>query len=97
MARGTAPRIVVRAYNMYDLYRESSLWESPQIFPTQPPAWAGMDIVAVDTRTLTVPEENKVDLFMLIKFCVNSALGLCMLLALLHCLTRRPRRNPQDK
>ena len=56
-----------------------------------------MDIVAVDTRTLTVPEENKVDLFMLIKFCVNSALGLCMLLALLHCLTRRPRRNPQDK
>lgn len=30
---GTAPDVIVRAYNMYDLYTESNLYESPRVFP----------------------------------------------------------------
>lgn len=30
---GTAPDVIVRAYNIYDLYTESNLYESPRVFP----------------------------------------------------------------
>ena len=32
----TAPEVIVRAYNMYDLYRESNPYISPQVFRPQP-------------------------------------------------------------
>ena len=31
---GTAPDVIVRAYNLYDLYTESNCYSSPQIFPS---------------------------------------------------------------
>lgn len=43
---GTAPDVIVRAYNLYDLYKESNCYSSPQIFPSdsrEPPGEASGD------------------------------------------------------
>lgn len=92
--RGTAPRIVVRAYNMYDLYGESALWESPRIFPTEPPAWAKMDVLPVNGGVWDMGKKEA-DVRLLMKLFLAAAVLLSIMLFLLRCITGRPPRDPE--
>lgn len=58
---GTVPRVVLRAYNAYDLYRESNCYVSSQVFPSLPKEKEGEipDSGAGGVRTDGEPEESR--------------------------------------
>lgn len=52
---GTAPEVILRAYNVFDLYTESSCYVSPQIFPSR------QADVSEETDQKTSGEEQETD------------------------------------
>jgi len=100
---GTKPEVVVRAYNLYDLYTESNLYES-QIFPLPPkepgtmPEDAespGPDILPVDAKALEPEAREENDLMGTLTVCLVCAGLVCMLAAAVQGISycrRRKRR-----
>lgn len=61
---GTAPEVILRAYNVFDLYTESNCYISPQIFPSRPAVESeepAQEIIAAESSTDTDAEMVPVD------------------------------------
>lgn len=103
----TWPRVIVRAYNMYDLYTESECFTSERPFPAPEeeaalaedpaPARAGIDPVEGISKK---DQEGNLPLSELFKFCLITA-GILLFLSIaaqavafrMHRKRRRQRRN----
>ncbi len=95
---GTKPEVILRAYNMYDLYRESNCWVSEQIFPSTPPREAISTEKPVSEELTVIPvggntvEENP-GTFLFLLYCLAGALGLLLFMFLFGYLSLRRRRK----
>ncbi len=89
---GTRPEVIVRAYNMYDLYADSNCYVSPQTVPTDCPDWEeNLEIIPVDGDVYRQEAGQEVDLEILLKAVFAAFLVLGGMIFVLHFMTRRRR------
>lgn len=93
---GTWPRVIVRAYNMYDLYTESSCLTSPEAFPA-PEVQKAPQVEVMPNVPQEGGEGREEGRFaLLFRFCLAAAgilLGLSLLLQAILFQRRRRRRR----
>lgn len=91
---GTKPEIVLRVYNMYDLYTDSSCYVSPQTFPApeeSPPPEDELNIIPVAAVAKT--GIKGVDLEVFLKLCMVFLAVLILLTASSRLIARFDRRR----
>nr|WP_296483152.1 N-acetylmuramoyl-L-alanine amidase [uncultured Acetatifactor sp.] len=105
---GTAPKVIVRAYNQYDLYTESNCYISPQVFPSQqeeasadqnPDSGDGESVevvpVGADINVQNTGEDADRDVSFLVflEICLVFAALLLVLVIVSQCIVRRNRKK----
>ena len=106
---GTAPDVIVRAYNIYDLYTESNLYESPQVFP-DPAEETGTELAPDDVsdnkasspdieeiEQAGLREEEKSARFVSFLLLCLTAASIMLVLVLISQYISRRRRKKQRK
>lgn len=98
----TVPEVIVRAYNMYDLYTESNPYISPQEFrpePTEEPAVndnASPEILSVNASIPEeeIPTEKKgISYYFVVMLCLLAAFVMLVLIVIFQYLSWRRRKN----
>lgn len=102
----TAPEVIVRAYNMYDLYRESNPYTSARVFRPEPepalsnaPAWGNEDTSAIPVYTDAVGQEADTDdtgglsLYHFIMICLFFVLAMLLILIVFQYIAYRKRKK----
>lgn len=90
----TWPRVIVRAYNMYDLYTESQCLTSPEAFAV--PQVQEVDAREVEVMPVEDPEEDmgeKKRFTALFQTCLLAAGALLLLIVLVQVILFRRRRE----
>ena len=103
---GTAPDVIVRAYNMYDLYTESNLYESPQVFPdpaAEPDASIGPETDQkegissgdeAEPEQITLKEKKKQIRFVsFLLLCVTATSIMLVMVIISQYISRRRRKK----
>ena len=98
----TAPEVVVRAYNMYDLYTESNPYISPQVFcptPEEEPVPDNNipDIIPVDGDVSDPQAEpngkNELSLYRFSMLCLLFALAILLVIIVFQYIAYRKRKK----
>ncbi len=103
----TAPEVIVRAYNMYDLYRESNPYISSQVFRPQPSPSAeptmddnedSLNIIPVNAGsvggdTAEQDGERGLSLYHFVIFCLFFVLAMLLIIIVFQYIAYRKRQK----
>lgn len=102
----TAPEVIVRAYNMYDLYRESNPYISPQVFRPQPTPSAepvaedneeSLNIIPVNADVSDQDTEKngkkELSLYHFVMICLFFVLAMLLIIIVFQYIAYRKRQK----
>lgn len=102
----TCPRVIVRAYNQYDLYTESNLYVCPKVFPAreieeestpnstaEEESFTEIDIISDEVASAGDDTEKSVSVLTFLMICLIVVVILFLLLFISQAVAHRKRRR----